>query len=126
MARHYHVDIAQHAAGADAKWTDNVLSHFDVPGVQSGRQGVARRISLHGVYHIALIRRLTRDLALSTDMAVSFSTHLLATDSTHISLSSGLSLHLDRRIFEQEVDAALAIAVESVAPARRGRPPIGR
>jgi hypothetical protein len=126
MARHYHVDIAQHAAGADAKWIDNVLSHFDVPGVQSGRQGVARRISLHGVYHIALIRRLTGELTLSTHLAVSLSAHLLATDATHISLSSGLSLHLDRRAFEREIDAAIALAVESVAPARRGRPPIRR
>ncbi|MDB4877297.1 MAG: hypothetical protein JWM41_3743 [Gemmatimonadetes bacterium] len=126
MARSYHVEIAQHAADADAKWVDNLLSHFNIPGVEGGRQGVARRISLHGIYHVALIRRLTRGLTVSVDAAVSLARHLLTTDAEHLSLSGGLSLHLDRRVFEREVDAALAVAVESVAPARRGRPPLRR
>jgi hypothetical protein len=126
VSRSYHVDIAQHAAGADQKWVDNLLSHFDIPGTDGGRQGVARRLSLQGIRHVALVRLLTRELGLSSDTAVSLSGRLLTTDATHVGFSSGLSLHLDRRTFEAHVDAAVAIAVESVAPARRGRPPLRR
>src|SRR4051812_17824908 len=61
MARFYHVDIARHAVGADAKWLDNLLSPFDVPRVQGGTSREARRITPAGIYHIALIRPLTRD-----------------------------------------------------------------
>ena len=66
MARFYHVDIARFAANADQKWVDNLLSHYDVPGVDGAKQGLARRISAVGVYHIALIRSLTRDAGIST------------------------------------------------------------
>ncbi len=120
--RHYHVDIARFAADADNKWVDNLLSHFDVPGVDSERQGLSRRISADGVYHIALIRILSRDIGISTSAAVSLATRLLSTSNHQITLATGLDLHLDVTRFRQEVDAAIAVAVESFAPARRGRP----
>lgn len=128
MTRYYHVDIAQHAAQADAKWVDNLLSHFDVPGVESGRQGVARRVSTHGVYHVALIRRLTVELGATTGRAVSIAQQLLAREGAgaHIPLFVGLEVRLDRSVFERSVDLAIEEAVESVAPARRGRPPLRR
>jgi|SRR6185503_2851613 len=123
MARYYHVDIAAHAADADRKWVDNLLSHFDVPGVDADKQGVARRISASGVHHIALIRQLTRDLAISTDRAITVAHALLRTDANHVDLSQVLTLHIDRTRFRTDVDHRLADAVESIVPARRGRPP---
>ena len=63
MARYYHLDIAAVAAQADHKWVDNLLSRFDIPGVGSAHQGVARRISTTGVYHIALARLINREMA---------------------------------------------------------------
>ena len=100
MARLYHVEIARHAAGADPKWVDNLLSHFSVPGVESARQGVARRITLSGVYHVALIRRLNRELGVSVSSAVALASRLLASDSARASVAPGLELHIDRSALE--------------------------
>jgi hypothetical protein len=123
MARSYHVDIARHAASADAKWIDNLLSHFAVPGVVGGRQGESRRLSAFGVYQIALIRRLTQELGISSADAVLLAGQLLDANAGHVAIGAALELRLDRPAFHREIDAAIAEAVESVAPARRGRPP---
>lgn len=122
MARHYHVDIAVFAADTDRKWVDNLLSHFDVPGVESAKQGVARRVSTHGVYHIVLTRVLSQ-AGTSIETAVSLARRLLTTDANHVALGPGLALTLDRTSFQREVDARIADAVESIVPRRRGRPP---
>ena len=126
MSRHYHIDIARHASDADAKWTDNLLSRFDIPGVDRARQGVSRRVSVHGVYHVALIRRLAMELRLPLDVAVAVAGQLLTTDARHVPLGDGLEIRLDRQAFAREIDARIAEAVESVVPARRGRPPARR
>jgi hypothetical protein len=126
MARSYHVDVVRHAANADAKWIDNLLSHFELPGVDGGRQGVARRLSLRGIYHVALVRRLTRDLGVSMTAGVSLAGQLLETDAVHVEVGPNLSLHLDRRAFERDIERATHDAAESLAPARRGRPPARR
>ena len=59
MARLYHVDIARHVAAADHKWVDNLLSHFDIPGVEVGRQGSRDESPRTASDHIALVRVLT-------------------------------------------------------------------
>ena len=124
MARHYHVDVARFATGADHKWVDNLLSHFAVPGVEGARQGLSRRISVDGVYHIALIRSLSRDLGMSVSSAVSLAGRLLADrEDARVEVMTGMVLALDRGAFTRRIDLAIAEAVESVAPARRGRPP---
>ncbi len=123
MARHYHVDIARFAATVDRKWIDNLLSHFDIPGVDGGKQGVARRVSSTGIYHIALIRRLCLEFGVPTERAVQLAGQLLTTNATHVTLGADLELKLDRDSFQRTVDALVAEAVESVVPRRRGRPP---
>ena len=123
MARFYHVDIARFAADADAKWIDNLLSHFDLPGVEAQRQGVARRISEDGILHIVLVRRLTRELGVPTERAVAMAAQLLASTGEWEYVASGLSLRLDRGLFSRQVAERIAVAVESIVPARRGRPP---
>ena len=124
MARDYHADIARHAADADGKWVDNLLSHFDIPGVAGGRQGVARRVTAHGVCQVVLIRRLTLLFGMTTAKAVSMAGRLLD-DGEQSSLDAdfGIELRLERRVFERAVDLAINEAVEAVTPARRGRPP---
>jgi len=123
MARHYHIDIAVFAADSDRKWVDNLLSHFDVPGVDSAKQGVPRRVSAHGIYHVALVRVLSRDGGMSVDVALAFAQRLLTTDANHAELSPWLELRIDRHEFQRETDARIADAVESIVPRRRGRPP---
>ena len=122
MARSYHVEIASFAAGADQKWVDNLLSRFGVPGVDSSKQGLSRRISDVGVYHIALIRELTAELEVSTARAVTLAGQLLAVPGA-VRLTEDIEMVFDRPSFERRIDARVAEAVESIAPARRGRPP---
>ncbi len=123
MSPVYHVEIAGFAAGAESKWLDNLLSHFEIPGVESGRQGVARRISPEAVHQIALIRLLTRELGVDVPRAVELSGRLLADEHGRVALPAGLDIRLDRATFKREIDRAIAEAVEWVAPRRRGRPP---
>src|SRR6185437_1351802 len=100
MARGYHIDIAAYAADADHKWIDNLLSHFELPGVEGGRQGVARRLSLLGICRVAMVRRLTRELGVGTAVAVSLTERLFETDSVHVDVGPHVELRFDRRAFE--------------------------
>ncbi len=123
MARSYHVEIASFAADADNKWVDNLLSRFELHGVESARQGVARKISMSGIYHIAIVRRLVRDVGLPVEAAINLATRLLGSPNGRAALSPALDVQLDRPAFEQQIGDLVAEAVETTAPARRGRPP---
>jgi hypothetical protein len=122
MARSYHVDIARFAAGAGVKWIDNLLSVHSLSGVESARRGVARRISTHAVYQIALVHRLNHDVGVSVDTAVSIAHRLLSGNANHVGFPGHLELRFDRAAFQHEIDLRIAEAVESIVPARRGRP----
>lgn len=120
MARSYHVEIAQHAASADKKWVDNLLSHFDVPGVLRARQGVARRISVSGIHHIALIHQLNYELGISVSAAVPLAIRLLQERESQI--SPWLTLHVDSDGMKHAINRRIDEASEVSAPAQRGRP----
>jgi len=123
LARFYHVDIARFASDADPKWVDNLLSHFDLPGVERKRQGSSRRLSATSIHHIALIRAISRNLGVSTAFAVSLAARLLGEGPSKVDVEPAISLTLDRNTFVRRIDAAISVAVESIEPARRGRPP---
>jgi hypothetical protein len=123
MARSYHIDIAQYVADVDRKWVDNLLSQCHVPGVDRTERGVSRRISTDAIYHIVLAQRLTQGLSMGVAAAVALAGQLLNRSLRDSSLPPGLSFHFDRSVFEADVDRRIAEAVESVMPARRGRPP---
>ena len=124
MARFYNVDIARFAASADQKWVDNLLSHYDIPGVEGARQGLARRITTIGVYHIALIRALSRGWGMGVANAVAIGARLLTPDGqSEIAIGTGLTFRFDREAFERSIDGSIAEAVDSITPPRRGRPP---
>lgn len=122
--RHYHIDIARYAADAERKWIDNLLSHFDIDGVERVQRGSARRISTIGIYRIALVRKLVVELDTTVKSAVELSRALLHSEAPKAPVGGGLSLLFDRHAFETAVDARIAEAVESIVPTRRGRPPI--
>jgi hypothetical protein len=119
----YHVGVAAVTASADEKWIDNLLARFDLPGVDRSRQGVARRISLLGLKHIVLIRWLGRELGVPLPTAVSVATRALASADGSVAVAPGVELRIDVARLSAEVDELLADAVESIVPARRGRPP---
>lgn len=122
MARSYHVDIAVFACGADTRWVDNLLSSYRIPGVESARRGVARRMSAHAIYRIAAVRQLSHGLGVSVDRAVDLAERLFAGEDARVSVSEHLEMHFDRPPFERAIDQRIAVAVESIVPARRGRP----
>jgi hypothetical protein len=126
MPRSYHVDIAHYAADADAKWVDNLLSHHRVPGVDAGGRGAARRLTVIGIYHIALTRRLHVALDMAVAAAVAMARELLEGDASSVAVAAGVEIRFDRRIFTREIDALVAEAVEVIQPVRRGRPPARR
>jgi hypothetical protein len=84
---------------------------------------MSRRITTDGIYHIALVRLLNRELGISVPAAVSLAGRLLATEAGRLPVGQGLDLELDLIRFRHEIDSAIAEGVESLAPARRGRPP---
>jgi len=123
LARLYHVDVARHAAGAEPRWVDNLLARFDLPGVESSGQGSTRRISSVGIYHVALVARLTRSMGIALQPASALAVKLLAAPpGDPVLLLGDIELRFDRAAFTAAVDARVAEAVESVMPPRRGRP----
>lgn len=127
MSRSYHVDVARHAADAEARWVDNLLARFAIPGIDSGGQGTSRRISSVGIYHIALVARLVRALGIALEPASALAARLMAaTPGDPVFVIGELELRFDRAAFVASVDARIAEAVESVVPPKRGRPPRDR
>lgn len=120
--RSYHIDVLAHAADADIKWVDNVLSRFDVPGVIGHGRGSARRISTTGINHVALTWRLVRRLELRADVGLRLARALLSQRDSSLDLGEGIELRFDRSGFLADMDRRIAEAVEIVVPARRGRP----
>jgi hypothetical protein len=119
----YHVDIAGFVAGADRKWIDNLLSHFQLPGIEQGRRGSARRVTQTGLYHIALVRSIAQELGAPLKVSVAMAMALMRAHSSELPIFDALTLRLDRDRFQRAVDARVAEAVEAIVPARRGRPP---
>jgi hypothetical protein len=127
LSRSYHVDVARHAADAEARWVDNLLARFAIPGIDSGGQGTSRRISSLGIYHVALVSRLVRALGIALQPASALAARLMATPPGDAVFVIGeLELRFDRAAFVASVDARIADAVESVVPPKRGRPPRDR
>lgn len=102
---------------------DNLLSHFEIPGVEQGRRGSARRVSQTGLYHIALVRAIAQELGVPIKTSVALATTLMGTGSPELEIFGTLTLRFDRDRFQCDVDARVAEAVEAIVPARRGRPP---
>ena len=125
MPRFYHIDLAQHVVGTDARWIDNLISRFVLPGIEGSGRGASRRLTEIGIQHIALIWSLTRDLGLPISAAVAAAQSLLSAGAD-AGLRAGpwLRVTFNRDEFVRHVDALIADGVESITPTRRGRPPI--
>ena len=121
--RSYDVAVASLAIGAPSKWTDNLLTQHSIPHVISARRGVARRITHPALIRIALIRQLHASLGVSVADAVRIAAHLLESDTPAAYTSGQLTLVVDLRKLERDLNEKLTDVLESAPAPRRGRPP---
>ena len=101
---------------------DNVLSHHDIPGVVSARQGIERTISDLGIRTLELVRVMVEELRVPIPAAVRMASAMTASNDSTFRTPSGLELRvtidaLDRRIRDRLMDA-----VEATPRIKRGRP----
>jgi hypothetical protein len=120
--RLYSVAVASVAIGAPEKWTDNLLAHHELPGVQSKARGVARGISWPALVHLGLVRELHVRIGCSVRNAVAFAAALLASPADLIVPGPYLSITFERAQFERDLHHRLADALEIAPRPRRGRP----
>ena len=123
MSRGYSVRTAALTLGVSPKWVDNILSHHDIPGVVSARQGVERAISDLGMRVLELVRIASSELGIPVPRSVEIAVAVATSDSARFVSSSGVELRfsidaIDRRLRERLMDA-----IEATPQVRRGRPP---
>jgi hypothetical protein len=124
--RSYDVAMASLALGAPVKWTDNLLSHYAVPGVVSSDRGASRRIPHGALVFLAVVRELHTKLGLGVRDAVAMAPRLLADDAGTVHESGHLRVTLDHAGLERDLTLRLREALESAPTPRRGRPPTRR
>lgn len=122
MARAYTIAAAALALEQDAKWLDNILSHFEVPGVQQKTQGVTRRLSVDSLVVLAVTIIVGDELGAPIARALEISQRLIATSGRY-STDTGLTIQLDLPSLRTRVLENLEQAVEIAPVPRRGRPP---
>ena len=120
--RSYDVAVASLAIDAPSKWTDNLLSQHTIPDVVSARRGITRRITHPALIRIALIRQLHVSIGVSVADAVRIAADLLSPDSPPAHRIGLVSIHVDFKELERQLDDRLAGALESAPSPRRGRP----
>lgn len=121
--RSYNVAVASLAINAPARWTDNLISQFVLPGVISERRGVARKLTHSVVLRLAIIRQLNTELGIGAGDAIRLAADLLRSEPVGVFESGHLRLVLNMVDVERSVNARLTEALESSPIRRRGRPP---
>ena len=123
--RSYTVAIASLAIDAPVRWTDNILSQYDIPEVVSVRRGVARKLTHSAVIRLAIVRQLHTELGIGVGDAIRLTAALLDSNPAGMLASAHLTLSVNRLLVEHSVNSRLADALESSPNRRRGRPPAG-
>lgn len=125
MARLYTVATVALTLGASAKWIDNVLSHYPVPGIHQQRQGISRRLSLDGIVALAITLVLIQDVGLPIPHALHLAEALAGSDGRYVS-PHGVLVTMDLSALRERVLEKLEGAVEAAPVPRRGRPPANK
>jgi hypothetical protein len=120
--RLYSVAVTSVAIDAPEKWTDNLIAHHGLPGIQSRARGVSRGISWPALLQIALTRELHTQIGCSVRDAVSLAGALLGSPDGVMAPGPHLSMSFDRGRFERDLHRRLVDALESAPRPRRGRP----
>jgi hypothetical protein len=121
MVRAYTLATAALALGTSPKWLDNVLSHYTIPGVVQSRQGISRRLSLHGLIILGLTLILTQELGVPSARAIKIAETIAANEGEFV--SGLISVNVGWTKFRTDLIERLGTAVEIAPLPKRGRPP---
>ena len=121
--RSYTVAIASLAILAPTRWTDNILSQFEIPDVISERRGVARKLPHSAVVRLAIVRQLHMEMGIGVREALHLTMELLRPGADGVFETGQLRLGVDRAGVERMVNERLGHALESTPIRPRGRPP---
>jgi len=121
MARAYTIATAALALGTSQKWLDNVLSHYKVPGILQERQGISRRITVEGLFTLAITQLLTNDLGITVSRGLGIAQELSLGEGRFT--SGVLKMELDLAELRRRLITQLERAVEVAPLPKRGRPP---
>jgi hypothetical protein len=120
--RSYSVVVSSLAVHASPKWTDNLLSHHEIPEVAYRKRGVARGISWQALVRIYLIRLLHQRLGCGVREAVALAAELIDSPVSALTNADPITLAFDRSALERTLRQRLLDALESAPGPRRGRP----
>ena len=137
MARAYDIAVAAVAIGVERKWLDNLTAQHSIPGTEHVARGVARRLSMRTLLTAAIVRDLNVGLGVPVARGVQVAESVLGGDpaakpeqeggsasprALHV-ISEAVSLVLDVAKLQTAIERQLVVAMETVVPRRRGRPP---
>jgi hypothetical protein len=125
MARAYTIGTAALTLGTSVKWLDNVLSHHQILGLHTKRQGIARRLSIEVILTLAVVLLVIQDLGVPTPAAIRLAESLVRTGGRFRS-HEGLSVELELTPLRENLLQRLEAAVETAPMPRRGRPPTNK
>jgi hypothetical protein len=120
--RLYSVAITSLTIRAPIKWTDNLLSQYDIPEVVHQDRGKSRGISWNALVRISLIRSLNQELGCGVRDAVVLAGDLIDQLTGTRAASGSLTLRFERSALESELRRRLGDVIESAPRPRRGRP----
>jgi len=137
MARVYDIAVAAVAIGVERKWLDNLTAQHSIPGTEHVARGVARRLSMRTLLTAAIVRDLNRGLGVPVARGVEVASLILGAEPTDqatsasafaapraaLQIAESVSLSIDVARLEVEIERRLLVAMETMVPRRRGRPP---
>ena len=122
--RFFSTATAAHALGIDRKALDNLLTRQAKHLARFGRRGKSRHISFSVLSLIALALLLNRDLGISLERSLELAASITESPMGEIAVGTLGTIRYDHMRLRGQLDVALAVAMEEVAPPRRGRPPM--
>lgn len=106
--------------GIKRKALDNMLGRLDSPEIPRGKQGVERRIPMSMLADLFIATEIASRLGVPARESFELAKRLASAGEG--ALGPFLQIQVDRDALQAELNAQLAIAIESVVRKPRGRP----
>ena len=120
----YDIRVASAAIGVPEAWLSSMLTRIPITGVDRGRQGRRRTLTLDAVLCASIAWTLIEGGGTTVESAVALAHRLLASAHGVIVLGRGLvTISADLAALRTRVHMGLSGAVEQSIEVKRGRPP---